>query len=87
VEEVWGVVVVHTFREWVGDARAITSRASVLMDSPKEVRALWSTDYTRLYIVLVYIIAMVLFATFIARRVQRQRRARRPPRLRYPALS
>ena len=87
VEEVWGVVVVHTFREWVGDARAITSRASVLMDSPKEVRALWSTDYTRLYIVLVYIIAMVLFATFIARRVQRQRRARRPPRRRYPAPS
>lgn len=80
VDEVWGVVIVHTFREWVGDVRAVTPKASVIMDSPKEVRALWSADYTRLYIVLAYVLAMVLFAAFIAYRVKRQRQRRGPPR-------
>ena len=87
VEEVWGVVVVHTFREWVGDVKATTPMASVLMGSPKEARALWSTDYTRLYILITYVLAMVLFAAFIAIRIRRQRRLRPPPRRRYPAPS
>jgi len=85
VDEVSGTVIVHTFREWVGDVGASTARASVLMESPKEVRALWRTDYTRLYIVLAYFLAMILFAGFIARRVQRHRRRMPPPRRRYVA--
>lgn len=82
VEEVWGVVVVHTFREWTGDVRAVTAKASVVMDSPKEATALWTTDYTRLYIVLAYIAAMALFAVFIAYRARRQRRMKPPVRRR-----
>jgi len=80
VDEVLGVVVVHTFQEWVGDVRATAARASVLMNSPKEVRALWRTDYTRLYIILAYVLAMILFAVFIGHRVRRQKRAKPPSR-------
>lgn len=85
VDEVSGMVIVHYFKEWVGDVRAAVPRASVVMSSPKEVRALWRTDYTNLYIVLAYLFAMALFAGFIARRVLKERRMRPPPRRRHAA--
>jgi len=84
VDQVSGTVIVHTFVEWTGDVRAATPKASVMMDSLKEVRALWKTDYTRLYIVLAYVLAMAAFAGFIAQRVQRYQR-RPPPRRRHTA--
>jgi len=83
VDQVSGVLIVHKFHSWEGDVSASTFRATVLMNSPKEVRALWTTDYTATYVLLAYVLVMALFAGFIAYRVQRQRRMRAPPRRRY----
>jgi len=83
VEQVSGVLIVHRFHKWEGAVSASTLRATVLMDSPKEVRALWTTDYTSTYVLLAYILVMALFAGFIAYRVRRQRKMRAPPRRRY----
>ncbi|MBS7645973.1 M6 family metalloprotease domain-containing protein [Candidatus Bathyarchaeota archaeon] len=35
----------HAFKAWTGDLEASTPEASVKMDSPKHVRATWSTQY------------------------------------------
>ena len=83
VDEISGAVIVYRFVEWVGDVRAVTPVASVLMDSPKEVRALWRTDYTRVYIILAYILTMAAFAGVIARRVRRYGKRPPPPRRRF----
>jgi len=83
VDQVSGVLIVHKFHSWEGDVSASTFRATVLMNSPKEVRALWTTDYTAAYVLFAYVLVMALFAGFIAYRIQRQRRMRAPPRRRY----
>lgn len=77
------ILVVHVFQEWTGDLRATTPKASVVMNSPKEVRALWKTDYTRTYIILGFFSAMVAFAGVIAYRIFRTRKKRLPRRRRY----
>ena len=83
VDEVSGVVIVHTFQEWVGDVRTTMSKASVLMNSPKEAVALWKTDRSRFYIVLTFVSAMIGFAGLILRRIQRIGSRRMPARRRY----
>jgi hypothetical protein len=83
VDEVSGVVIVHTFQEWVGDVRSTTPKASVLMNSPKEAVALWKTDRSRFYIILTFVLAMIGFAGLILRRIQRIGSRRMPARRRY----
>ena len=83
VDEVSGVVIVHTFQEWVGDVRSTTPKASVLMNSPKEAVALWKTDRSRFYMILTFVLAMIGFAGLILRRIQRIGSRRMPARRRY----
>jgi hypothetical protein len=47
-----GIVVQQVFQGWVGDYQAGTASATILMDSPKTITAVWSTDYTQLIIVI-----------------------------------
>jgi len=81
----WAVVqilIIQMFQEWVGDVNASSPTASVLMNSPKEVTALWRTDYTRTYAVGGCGLAMALFGGFIAWRIRKTRRMRPRPRRR-----
>jgi len=47
------------FDRWSGDSRATTEKATISIDSPKKVVAVWRTDYTQAYIILGAIIAVV----------------------------
>lgn len=69
-EQATGTVIVNTFQEWVGDVKTNTPWASVVMDSPKEVRAVWARSYTRLYIVIGYFALMCGIGAFVAWRVR-----------------
>lgn len=50
----WGIQ--YVFKHWTGDVASSSAAAIILMDGPKEVRALWTTDYSQFYI-LVLIVA------------------------------
>jgi len=76
VEQTTGSVIVNRFQEWVGDVKATTPAASVVMDSPKEVRAVWTADYSRLYILIAYIAIMSAIGAFVARMVRTYSRRR-----------
>jgi len=47
------------FDRWSGDSTATAKSATVMMDSPKKVVAVWRTDHTQAYMTLGAIIALV----------------------------
>ena len=59
-----GVGVNYVFQRWAGDVASASPSATVLMDGPKTVTAIWLSDYTQLYailaIALLFVFAMVL---------------------------
>jgi phosphatidylserine decarboxylase len=69
-------VIVNTFLEWVGDVRSANPFASVVMDSPKEVRAVWTRDYSRLFVVIAYFALMIAVGALVVRRIRTYSRRR-----------
>jgi hypothetical protein len=77
VESPTGTIVRQVFSKWDGDSTANTRDASVLMNGPRTVEALWRTDYTRLYILVTGILLVALVAlTVIILALGRQRQKR-----------
>ena len=49
----------YVFERWSGDSNAETPEATILMDSPKTVEAIWRTDYTPLYMLILTLIILI----------------------------
>ncbi|MEM2905328.1 MAG: hypothetical protein QW057_06565 [Candidatus Bathyarchaeia archaeon] len=67
-----GFLVQQVFKGWSGDSTAASASASLTMDGPKTVTALWGTDYTQLLVlVAVIVLAVVVLALIRVRRTVR----------------
>jgi len=77
VEPEQGLFVRQIFDGWTGDLAGVQSSVSFTMDSPKDITAIWHTDYVQLYILIIVIlvVAGVVTATIILLR----RRGSTPP--------
>jgi len=75
----------YVFKSWTGDSSATTPEATILMDSPKTVTALWTKDYTQFYTLVGAIagIAIILIVVLIA--VLRRKPKAPPPTYQAPS--
>lgn len=55
----------NVFEDWNGDVSAAAANTTIVMDTPKTVTALWSTDFTQLYIVVGIMIAVILVIAIV----------------------
>jgi hypothetical protein len=60
-----GFLIQQVFVKWQGDFTGTSPQASITMDSPKAVRATWTTSYMQLYIVVAAIAAAAAVAGFL----------------------
>jgi len=56
------------FIEWTDDSSATTNSASITMDGPKSVSAVWRTDYTKALIAITILIVIVIGAVIVLKR-------------------
>ena len=78
----WGIR--YPFKQWMGDFTGDLVLGMILMDGPKEVKALWVADYSQSYSFVAIMIgtaALVVGAVLVARR----RRLAEPTTARAPA--
>jgi len=78
----WGIR--YLFKQWMGDFTGDLVLGMILMDGPKEVKALWVADYSQSYSFVAIMIgtaALVVGAVLVARR----RRLTEPTTARAPA--
>jgi len=68
----------YLFKSWTGDSSATTPQATVLMNSPKTVTAVWTKDYTQFY-TLVGAIAGIVIALIVVLIVVLRRKPKAPP--------
>jgi hypothetical protein len=70
----------YIFEGWSGDQPTKSSNATVVMDGPKAVTALWRRDYTQLYVTIGASMALIAFIAMAvyARRKTRDRSPRAP---------
>jgi len=68
----------YLFKSWTGDSSATTPQATVLMDSPKTVTALWTKDYTQFY-ALIGAIGGIVIALIVVLIVVLRRKPKAPP--------
>jgi uncharacterized repeat protein (TIGR02543 family) len=54
-----GIVIGRLFDGWIGDFVGTEASASLTMDGPKTVTANWRADYSRLYVLIVGVMAVV----------------------------
>ena len=64
----------YVFDHWSGDSNATTPEATILMNSPKTIEAIWKINYTPLYI-LVPILTILIIAIVFAISKLRAKRA------------
>jgi len=71
----------NVFDHWSGDYTSSNPNASITMDSPKTVTAVWRKDYTQTYVIIgAVIIASILVAmTFVRKRANLRKRS--PPQV------
>jgi len=70
-----GTIVRQVFTGWSGDLTGTTATVSLIMDAPKATKADWRTDYSRIYIFVVGIMAFVGAPVAGITYVQRRRKA------------
>lgn len=60
----------YVFERWSGDSNAATIEATIIMDSPKTVEAIWRIDYAPLYILILTLIILIaiLYAIYKLKR-------------------
>jgi len=66
----------YVFDHWTGDSNVSTSEATIVMDSPKTVEAIWRIDYTLVYIwvgLLILAIAVMLAIFKLRTRTRKKR--------------
>jgi len=68
----------YVFKSWTGDSSATTPEATILMNSPKTVTALWTKDYTQFY-TLIGAIAGIIILLIIVLIVVLRRKPKAPP--------
>jgi len=67
------------FDHWSGDSTASSPAATITMDSPKTVTAIWKTDYTQAYITLGVIVVVILAIVSVAVVMRRRKAPIQPP--------
>jgi len=67
------------FDHWSGDSTASAPAATITMDGPKTVTAIWKTDYTQAYIALGAIAAVLILAIVSVAVLMRRRTPIPPP--------
>jgi hypothetical protein len=70
-----GTIIRRVFTGWSGDFTGNAAVASLVMDAPKAIKAGWCTDYSRLYIFVVDIMAFVGAPVAGITLVQRRRKS------------
>jgi len=65
----------YVFDRWTGDSAAITAQAKILMDAPKSAEAVWRTDTTSVYLLIVAMICTLGIIAIIGAMVMRRRSA------------
>ena len=68
----------YVFKSWTGDSSATTPQATVLMNSPKTVTALWTKDDTQFY-TLVGAVAAIVIALIVILILVLRRKPKAPP--------
>jgi hypothetical protein len=68
----------YLFKSWTGDSSATTPQATILMNSPKTVTALWTKDYSQFYTIIGAIAALVI-ALIVVLIVVLRRKPKAPP--------
>ncbi len=61
-----GIGVKHIFERWSGDFNASSPSATVLMNAPRTVTAVWRTDYTQLFTIVSAFVGAVAAAGTLA---------------------
>jgi hypothetical protein len=69
-----GIGIQHVFVQWSGDYTGNEPQGSITMDGPKTVSALWTTNYTQLYVIIVVVAIAVVGGLLVCMK----RRARQP---------
>jgi len=72
----------YVFERWSGDSTSTSPQATITMDGPKRVTAVWITDYTQFYLVVAIIAASAAVLAVIPIVASR----RRVPKARGPVL-
>jgi uncharacterized repeat protein (TIGR02543 family) len=68
----------NIFDGWSGDSTATSPNATIVMDSPKTVTALWRKDYTQFYATTgIFIATILLMAALVIYRRRRTRKVSR----------
>ena len=75
----------YVFKSWTGDSSATTPEATILMDSPKTVAAVWTEDYTQFYTIIGAIAGIVVVLIIVL--IVVLRRKPKPPPATYQAPS
>ena len=70
----WGIQ--YLFKQWVGDFTGNSVTGMILMDGPKEVKALWISDYSQFYLFVAIIIGVVVLTVGTTLVTWRRRRAK-----------
>jgi len=65
----------YVFDHWVGDSTATTPEATITMDAPKRVEAVWRTDTTPVYLAAVAVICTLGVIVVVGAMVMRRRSA------------
>jgi len=76
------VGVQYVFERWTGDSTSISRHATITMDGPKRVTAVWIADYTQFYL----IVGIIAGVTAVLAVVPIVASRRRPPKTRGPVL-
>lgn len=69
-----GMLVQQKFAGWVGDYSGESTEATILMDSPKTLQALWVVSYFRVYVIIAVTLALVALLVFWKTRNNRNKR-------------
>jgi hypothetical protein len=69
-----GYVIQQVFVQWQGDYTGTSPQASITMNGPKTVTAVWTTSYTNAYVIGVAVIVIMIIAAVLAARRRRGRK-------------
>jgi hypothetical protein len=64
----------YVFAGWIGDIKSLNSSVTIIMDRPKSVTAIWKTDYTMAYVILLVIFMIFAISITVFLLTRRKRR-------------
>jgi len=66
--EAW-ILVDYVFTGWSDESITSSPEASIVMNGPKSITAVWRADYTKTYALTILVVAAILFTLLIRKRV------------------